>query len=176
MQKKEELQLTSVARTPDQSDICTVFTKMLDVGKYFRSYCYRSVVESGFSLNEIDVLLSLWHHPEKNTVKGISETAHLSKGMISQAVESLQKKQYVTVAHDQKDRRSLMVRLTEMAQPTLDRLQEAAGNFMEKMMKGVAWEDLLQMDQIVTVVHSNKEKMKAKRKTGGAPVAAIEEA
>ncbi len=175
MQAKQETEMLGAsAMCPEKADICSVLTKMLDVGKYFRAYCYRSVVELGFSLNEIDVLLSLWNHPEQNTVKGISENAHLSKGMISQAVESLQKKQYVTVDHDQRDRRSLLVKLTEMAQPTLDRIQEAAVHFAERIMSGVPQEELLQVDKIVTRVHKNKENMKAKNKTGGAREAAIE--
>ena len=76
----------------DPTNVWHALTQVLDVGKFFRTYCYRPALDLGFSSNEVDVLLSLKVHPEKNTVKALSETVHLSKGMISQAVESLRKK------------------------------------------------------------------------------------
>jgi DNA-binding MarR family transcriptional regulator len=134
--------------------------KMVDVTKYFRAYCYSSVVDLGFSLNEIDVLMSLTEHPEKNTVKGISETVHLSKGMISQAVESLRKKQFVTVNPDEKDRRSVLITLSSMATPVLDRLKEASASFVQKIISGIPYEQLQQTYQVVTQVYTNKENMR----------------
>ena len=133
---------------------------MVDVTKYFRAYCYSSVVDLGFSLNEIDVLMSLTEHPEKNTVKGISETVHLSKGMISQAVESLRKKQFVTVNPDEKDRRSVLITLSSMATPVLDRLKEASASFVQKIISGIPYEQFQQTYQVVTQVYTNKENMR----------------
>ena len=137
------------------------FTKLMDVSKYFRAYCYKSVVDLGFSLNEIDVLMSLTRHPERNTVKGISETVHLSKGMISQAVESLRKKHFVTVDHDEKDRRSVLISLSTMAMPVLEKLKEASTAFVQKIISGIPYDQLQEVYQIVTQVYTNKEKMKS---------------
>ena len=145
---------------PDPENVYWAFAKLMDVSKYFRAYCYRSVVDLGFSLNEIDVLMSLRQHPERNTVKGISETVHLSKGMISQAVESLRRKDFVTVGHDTNDRRSVLITLTGMAQPVLERLKEASATFVQKIVSGIPLEQLREGLGMVTQVYSNKEKMK----------------
>ena len=141
-------------------NIYWAFNTLVDIGKYFRAYCYRSVGDLGFSLNEIDVLMSLKEHPERNTVKGISETVHLSKGMISQAVESLRRKEFVTVGTDEHDRRLVQISLDGKAQPVLDRLREAYASFVQKIVSGIPIDQLREGLGVVTQVYSNKEKMK----------------
>lgn len=158
---KELCRGDEVIREAEQTeDMLWAFTKMVDICKYFRAYCYHSVVEQGFSRNEIDVLISLKQYPEKNTVKGISETVHLSKGMISQAVESLRRKEFVTVGTDENDRRSVQIALDGKAQPVLDRLREAYAAFVQKIVSGIPLEQLREGLGVVTQVYSNKEKMK----------------
>ena len=144
------------------------FTQLLDVTKFFRNYCYQSVTDLGFSMGEIDVLVALGQNPSCNTVKAISETVHLSKGMISQAVESLRQKQFLTVGTDEHDRRQVLISLTGMAQPILERLREAYTAFVERIVSGISPEQLKECLGIVTQVYTNKQKMKApvSHKTG----------
>ncbi len=168
------------ARTDDSAEnVWHALTQMLDVGKFFRTYCYRAVVDLGFTISEMDVLMSLKQHPERNTVKGISETVHLSKGIISQAVESLRRKKVITVHHDENDRRSLLIALTSMAQPVLDKMREASVNFADKIVSGIPTDRLPEIFDIVTRVYSNKQKLITPDKsnaegnlTGGAALAA----
>ncbi len=149
----------SHATAVNAENVWLALTQMLDVGKFFRTYCHRAVVDFGFSISEVDVLMSLRQHPEKNTVKGISETVHLSKGIISQAVESLRKKKVVTVKHDENDRRSLIVTLTGMAQPVLEKMREASNTFAKLIISGIPTELLDGAMGVVTQVYSNKEKL-----------------
>ncbi len=151
----------AVASTPDTERAFWTFFKLMDLSKYFRAYCYKPVVDLGFSLNEIDVMISLTKHPERNTVKGISETMHLSRGMISQAVESLRKKKLVTVDHDKKDRRSVLITLNELAEPILDTLKDTSMSFVQSIINGIPQDQLQEVYQVVTRVYTNKEKMKA---------------
>ena len=163
----ERTKNADVATGSDPERAYWAFNKLMDVSKYFRAYCYQSVVDLGFSLNEIDVLMSLTSHPEKNTVKGISETVHLSKGMISQAVESLRKKKLVTVDHDEKDRRSVLVTLSSVAIPALERLKEASSAFMQKIVSGIPYEQLQSVYQAVTQFYTNKENMRSPKTQNG---------
>ncbi len=157
----EEVETMPKPDQPDTERAFWTFFKLMDVSKYFRNYCYKPIVDLGFSLNEIDVMLSLTKHPEKNTVKGISETVHLSKGMISQAVESLRKKKYVTVDHDEHDRRSVLITLSAMATPVLEKLREVSLSFVQNIINGIPYEQLQEVYQVVTQVYTNKENMKA---------------
>lgn len=142
------------------ADLFHTLCEMADVGKFFRAYCYREVLEQGYTVNEIDVLLSLRQYPDKNTVKGISETMHLSKGMISQAVESLRKKQLVRVDHNEHDRRSVKIHLNQVAHPVLKSLKESSVSFMEHLSQGIPHEQLSQISQTLAQMCSNKDSMK----------------
>ena len=162
----------------DPTNVWHALTQVLDVGKFFRSYCYRPALDLGFSSNEVDVLLSLKIHPEKNTVKALSETVHLSKGMISQAVESLRKKELVTVNHNEKDRRSVLITLSSIAHPLAEKIRVTCVSFAETVLSGIPDEQLHTVLGAVTKLYSNKEKMKSSPKsdednlTGGAATAA----
>ena len=138
----------------------SALTRLSEVGKYFRAYCYRSVGELGFSANEVDVLLSLRQHPERNTVKSLSETVHLSKGMISQAVERLRQRKFVTVDPDEKDRRSVRVHLSGESRPVLDRLLSDYVEFVNRMFAGISGERLEEALAVLKQLCQNKEEMK----------------
>lgn len=158
----------ALPQTPgiDPTNMWHALTQMLDVGKFFRTHCYRPVLEMGFSSNEIDVLLSLKVHPEKNTVKALSETVHLSKGMISQAVESLRKKEFVLVDPDTRDRRSVLITLSDMAHPLAEKIRETCVAFAETILFGIPDEQLQNVLGAITKLYSNKEKMKSSRPSG----------
>ncbi len=157
MTKKKEKRANSSANA---NEVVHALNEMVDVSKFFRTYCYRSVVEQGFSLNEIDVLVSLKEHPEKNTVKGISETMHLSKGMISQAVESLRRKKMVTVNQNQDDRRSVLIHLNQRSHPILEKLRESSNGFVDRIISGLSREQLDAITNAMAQIRKNKEDMK----------------
>ena len=152
---------TLLPNRADPEIMYRAMSKLTEITKFFRNYCYQSVIDMGFSMGEIDVLLSLDDFPEQNTVRAISENVHLSKGMISQAVESLRKKQFVTVGTDERDRRSVLVSLNSMAQPVLEKLREAYATFVEKILSGVESEQLNETLGVLTKVYRNTEHMKA---------------
>ena len=95
-----------------------------------------------------------------DTVKGISETMHLSKGMISQAVESLRKKKMVTVNQSKQDRRSVLIHLSQIAHPVLDKLKESSANFVDRIVSGVSFEQLQALSNTVSQISKNKADMK----------------
>ncbi len=145
-------------------NVCRAINKITDVGKHLRAYCCRAIAEYGISLNEMDVLLSLGEHPEENTVRQISKNAHLSKGTISQAIESLRKKAFVSVRPDESDRRSVLVTLNSVSLPVLSKIREASTAFVQKVMSGIPYEELHATLSIVSKVYQNKEHMGKERK------------
>ena len=140
-------------------DVLCFFSKLNDFGRFFRSYCRRAVEGFGFSGNEIDVLISLEQHPERNTVKGISESVHLSRGVISRAVESLRKKGFLKVLRTGSDRRTFAVALSEKAAPIAEKLSRAVRDFVKAIFRGLSQEELSSITQTVGEISRNKEKM-----------------
>ena len=111
-----------------------IFTKLMSLGKSMRSHCHRAIESDGFTMNETDVLLALLSADDNNTVKAISESSTISKGNISQAVESLKKKGYITTETSSEDRRSVTIALTEKAAPVVEKLQDAEEDYFNKFM------------------------------------------
>ncbi len=111
-----------------------IFTKLMSLGKSMRSHCHRSIESDGFSMNETDVLLALLSAEDNNTVKAISESSTISKGNISQAVESLKQKGYITTETSSEDRRSVTIHLTDKAAPVVKKLQSAEEDYFQKFM------------------------------------------
>ena len=107
-----------------------IFTKMMSLGKSMRSHCHKAIENDGFSMNETDVLLAIISADDNNTVKTISESANISKGNISQAVESLKQKGYITTKTSNTDRRSITIELTEKADPIAEKLQNAEEEYL----------------------------------------------
>lgn len=118
-----------------------VFTKLMTLGKSMRSHCHRAIEKDGFTLNETDVLLALTATPENNTVKAISESSNISKGNISQAVESLKQKGYLVTEQSSDDRRFVAVRLTEAAEPVIQKLKEAEDEYFSGFMGALPHDD-----------------------------------
>lgn len=119
-----------------------IFTKLMSLGKSMRSHCHHAIEADGFTMNETDVLLALLSGDENNTVKAISESSTISKGNISQAVESLKQKGYIATEISSEDRRSVTISLTDKAAPIAKKLQNAEedyfNNFMVTLSKGEA--------------------------------------
>ena len=111
-----------------------VFTKLMSLGKSMRTHCHRAIEADGFTLNETDVLLALTASPENNTVGAISESSNISKGNISQAVESLKQKGYLVTEQSSDDRRYVAVRLTEAADPVIEKLKAAEDEYFAGFM------------------------------------------
>lgn len=111
-----------------------IFTKLMSLGKSMRAHCHRAIESDGFTMNETDVLLALLSADDNNTVKAISESSTISKGNISQAVESLKQKGYITTETSSEDRRSLTITLTEKAAPVVEKLQNAEEDYFNKFM------------------------------------------
>ena len=111
-----------------------IFTKLMSLGKSMRSHCHRAIESDGFTMNETDVLLALLSADDNNTVKAISESSTISKGNISQAVESLKKKGYITTETSSEDRRSVTMTLTDKAAPVVEKLQNAEEDYFNQFM------------------------------------------
>lgn len=111
-----------------------VFTKLMSLGKSMRTHCHRAIEADGFTLNETDVLLALTASPENNTVGAISEASNISKGNISQAVESLKQKGYLVTEQSSDDRRYVAVRLTAAADPVIEKLKAAEDEYFAGFM------------------------------------------
>ena len=76
------------------------------------------------SLIEATIISFLYNNPGKDTAADIVELRMLSKGNVSQAVESLMQKSLLQRRQDTEDRRKIHLSLTQAAQPITASLKE----------------------------------------------------
>lgn len=124
----------------------------MSIGKSMRVHCHRAIEADGFTLNETDVLLALAASPENNTVGAISESSNISKGNISQAVESLKRKGYLVTEQSSHDRRYFAVRLTPAADPVIARLRAAEEEYFSGFMGALPSSEASLVTRIFDVV------------------------
>lgn len=85
---------------------------------------------------ETDIISFLYNNPTKDTAGDIVELRMLSKGNVSQAVESLIQKGFIRRVHDTKDRRRIHLFLLPEASPVTQSIEQVRSRFQEKAFYG----------------------------------------
>jgi len=96
-----------------------------------------AAAESGLSLPEADVLSFLRENPEFDTARDVALYREVSKAYVSNAVEALAAKGYLTVVRDTRDRRVLRLAIAPAAAGTAERLHEAQFRFYDRVTQGI---------------------------------------
>ena len=100
------------------------------------------------SLIEATIISFLYYNPGKYTAADIVELRMLSKGNVSQAVESLMQKSLLQRRQDTEDRRKIHLSLTQAAQPITASLKELFQQFHEELFFGLSKEELELFDRV----------------------------
>lgn len=93
------------------------------------------------SLMEATIISFLHNNPGKDTAGDIVELRMLQKSNVSQAVELLYKKGFLTRQQDSEDRRRIHLFLTEKAKPITDSMDDIWKRFEEKAFEGISEEE-----------------------------------
>ena len=88
------------------------------------------------SLIEANIISFLHNNPGRDTAGDIVELRMLSKGNVSQAVESLIQKSYLERIPDRTDRRRIHLRLLSATKEITDRIESEQQQFGEEMLMG----------------------------------------
>ena len=140
---------------------------LLSVGKHIfkmhDKFCEK--ISSKYSLTnlELNILFFLKSNLGLDTAKEMLEKLNLSKSNISDAVDSLTKKGYLTGIQDEKDRRYIHLKLTNEAEVVLEDAFDTNDKFFEAMTEGIPQEkiDITRevLEQILTNVIKEAEKV-----------------
>ena len=93
------------------------------------------------NITETAVISFLYNNPGKDTAADIVELRMLSKGAVSQAVESLIQKKLLEREQDTKDRRRIHLSLTPAANPITQEIEKAQKVFRDKVFQGFTEEE-----------------------------------
>lgn len=115
------------------------------------------------SLIEATIISFLYNNPGKDTAADIVELRMLSKGNVSQAVESLMQKSLLQRRQDTEDRRKIHLSLTQASQPITASLKELFQQFHEELFFGLSKEELELFDRVNEQIIVNTQNAIARR-------------
>ena len=115
------------------------------------------------SLIEATIISFLYNNPGKDTAADIVELRMLSKGNVSQAVESLMQKSLLQRRQDTEDRRKIHLSLTQAAQPITASLKELFQQFHEELFFGLSKDELELFDRVNEQIIVNTQNAIARR-------------
>ena len=119
--------------------------------------------EYHLTMIEATIISFLHNNPGKDTAADIVELRMLSKGNVSQAVESLIQKSLVERQLDLKDRRRVHLSLTPKAQPIVQSMEQIWKEFEEQVFFGVSEEDKALFDRLNDRIKENTKYAMARR-------------
>lgn len=133
---------------------------LMNFRRIFKLYdtLFKTVCETyHLTLIEANIISFLHNNPGLDTARDIAEFRMLSKGNISQAVESLIQKGLLKRNPDETDRRIVHLTLTPEARPVTDTIKEQMSSFQEAMFTGFSSEERELYHQLSKRIMENTE-------------------
>lgn len=108
---------------------------------------------------EIEVLYFLHRYENFNTLTDICQYLQMNKGHISSTMDNLHQKGYVVYQRDEKDRRYVHYEITEQADSVIRDMDALWQKMSERIMSGIAEEDLQTFNKVAKQIEGNIEIM-----------------
>ena len=108
---------------------------------------------------ELEILYFLSHSGEHNTSTDIHVQLMMNRGHISQAVDSLCKREYIIAIPDKKDRRYIHYQLLEPAKEIVEELARRREEMNRQILNGISEEELKVFRDVAVKIKNNIEKI-----------------
>lgn len=109
----------------------------------------------GLTLTEAIIISFLHNNPKKDTAADIVELRMLSKGVVSQSVESLIQRSLLQREQDAMDRRKIHLTLMPSAQTITESIEQIQKKFHEEIFAGFSEEDQALFSQFHNRISEN---------------------
>lgn len=86
---------------------------------------------------EIEILYFISNCGENDTARDIATIQYISKSHISNSIEDLTHKKYISVIEDCQDRRRFHLKLTDTARPIIDEIEMIRNQIFETLFQNV---------------------------------------
>jgi DNA-binding MarR family transcriptional regulator len=87
---------------------------------------------------EIEILYFISNCGEHNTAKDIANLQYISKAHISNSIDDMTHKKYLSIIEDSQDRRYLHLSLTEAAKPVIEEIEMVRNQLFEILFQGIS--------------------------------------
>ena len=110
------------------------------------------------TLIEANIISFLCDNPEMDTAGDIVELRVLSKGNVSQGVESLMKKSILMRRQDEDDRRKIHLSLLPSAEPITQAIRKTREKFFEEAFYGMSDEEISMLEDLNRRIMENTKR------------------
>ena len=104
---------------------------------------------------ELDVLLFLANNPSLDTATDIVETRHLTKSHVSQAIQSLERRGYLSRLYRPGNRKTAHLQLNDSAKPIIESGRAQQAQFQAILFRGVSEADCAALRRLIAHVLAN---------------------
>ena len=108
---------------------------------------------------EVEIVYFLSKSGVQNTSTDIHKYLMMNKGHISQAVDSLCRRNYLTAIPDKEDRRYIHYQLTEDAKEMVEEIVSIRNDITETILVGITEEEIRTFRKVAKKISGNIEKM-----------------
>lgn len=119
--------------------------------------------EYQLALIEATIISFLHNNPGKDTAADIVELRMLSKGNVSQAVESLIQRSLLRREQDAADRRRIHLFLTPAAEPIVQSMQRLWARFEDEIFAGLSCDERAIFERVNDRISDNTRRAMARR-------------
>ena len=113
---------------------------------------------------DIDVIFFLKNNTSQNTASDIQRNLHINKGYVSQIVNGLCEKGYLTATPDTQDRRYMHYKVTEKTAEITEEHQRIWETLGTRIFEGISPEDREVFDRVMATVCENITAMSGEKK------------
>lgn len=108
---------------------------------------------------ELEILYFLSHCGEQNTSTDIHHQLMMTRGHISQAVDSLCRRSYIAAIPDQHDRRYVHYQILEPAQELVAEITKQRAEMNKLILDGISEEEMRVFREVSAKIKKNIEKL-----------------
>ncbi len=136
-----------------------ILLNMRQLIKLYDSYLEEIRKKYHLTQVEVTIISFLNNHPGKDTARDISTLRMIPKGNVSQGVESLIQKKYLTRTIDEADRRKIHLSLLEEAHPIVKEIENTKIHFRDNLLIGFTEEEVVLLENLNERMFTNALKM-----------------
>lgn len=146
-----------------QEEVFIMFRNMTEI---YDEYCEPICKENNIPHISLEILIFLSECPEHFTARDISSIKMIKPSLVSLHVEKLVKNGYLVRESVNGDRRKVKLVCTEKAKAVAAACKDVRDRCFTLMTEGISDEEMKQLDNCLSKIFRNAEKVKTKLKGG----------
>ena len=128
--------------------------------KVYRHLCQETIKKHHLTMMEFDIIMFLYNNPDLDGAKDIVNKKGFIKSQVSMTIETLVKKNLITVEQDENDKRKNHLKLLENTNEIIKDGKDILNQFNNIVFQNISKEEKDVFHMIMMKIHQNMEDFK----------------